>query len=91
MNIPQICSQLLKQGELVRIRCNQVRGDLSAIFALEENDLERFKDLKQLYYERLEQAAKDVADCEKAVEEAKETVKQLTSKAATRPIPFVRV
>ncbi len=91
MNIPQLCAQLLKQGELIRMRCNQVRGDLSAIFALQEYGTVRHKETEVLYHERLEQTIRDVATCEVAIQEAKETMKQLTSKVATRPLPFVRV
>lgn len=91
MNILQLCAQLLQQGEIIRLRCNQVKGGLSAIFALQENNLEKLKDLQQLYYDCLEQTTQDVAAGKAIMQEADETLQLLKSKVATRPIPLVRM
>lgn len=91
MNIPQLCAQLLQQGEIIRMRCKQVRTDLSIIFALQEFGTSRHKETEAIYYDRLEQTTKDVAAGKATLLEAEETLRQLKSKVATRPIPFVRV
>ena len=91
MTIPELCANLLKHGEIMRIRCKQLSGDLSAIFALTENDLEKEPYLQQIYHERLEQFAADREELKEDLRQSDEIGERLTSKAATKPIPFVRL